>query len=146
LPVAASSVIQPWFDFEGNEIQELDKIEETSQLSYTITQDGGESIIVFGWDRDKQKASRALVDAFLAIPDNQKATAACLLAFAYGENTFFQMSWWDALYEMQQHRVRLTMSFATGGLEDRGQQRQVMNPKVSPFGVAIGVKEIVVID
>lgn len=143
LPVVATSVIQPWVDFEGNILQDLQRVKDPSQIVYSLTVDAGRSLLMLCWEQDPQGASERFVDSYVSLSEEHKARAACLMSFVYGENTFFRKGWWDGLTIAQQRRTRQAMAFGTGGVEDKAKVDVVLNPRFSPFAVNVAVAGIV---
>jgi hypothetical protein len=140
MPIVSSAAIQPWFDFEGNRLQDLIHTAEPDQLAFSLTCVGGASVLIFCWERDDNLAAKKLVDSFLKQPDRYKATAAALLAMGYSENTYLRMSWWDALQPRQQERVHEVIQFGTCGPEHRAIRARVMNTSISPIRINVGVR------
>jgi hypothetical protein len=142
IPLISSSEILPWFNFEGDLIQDLIELDEPDQMAFALTYIGNRSALICCWEGDEHSAARQLLNSYLKQPDNLKATAAALMALGYAENTYMRKSWWDSLYPRQQERVREIMDFGTGGPEDHGIRSEIMNTALAPFKIDTAVKEI----
>lgn len=107
LPIVACTAFHPEFDFEGNRLQYLGRgAAEFGYIALTVTAFAGETIAVFGWIGEPDGPAGELVDSFLKIADQEKATALVRLLFVQTDNLFLHPSWWDSLTDTEKSRFR----------------------------------------
>ena len=119
LPVVACGAISPEYDFVGNNLQSLLRLDSPiEQSAFNLTSVDGESIAIFGW-LDNAGPAEQLAASFRRIPTAAKANAAVSFAFAYLENTMMRPSWWEALPDVIRREAfeHFTAGFPTRGID-----------------------------
>lgn len=100
-----SGAMQPEYDFQGNQLQELS---DTSTLldhitfSLVATDTGGAA--VFGW-YGENKASEALITSLHSLQDVQIPDAITRYVFESYENVYASPDWWEGLDASSQEKL-----------------------------------------
>ena len=134
LPLSATGAFIPEHDFSGNLLHKLDEV-DVDLTAISLSFSGENSVMVFAWHEDDSGRARKLAESFSALPDDQKATGAALLAFVYSENIYLTPSWWDGLDADTQSRIERLV--AVGALGDRPADELLIDQ--CPFSIEVGV-------
>lgn len=97
LPFVAAGAFMPEYDFNGNELQDLNSRNSLEHIALNVTVLGQTTVAILGWIGDENEPAAKLVSQLAAKPQIQKADAILFLAIEYLENIYFKPSWWDGL-------------------------------------------------
>jgi hypothetical protein len=104
LCISSTGAINPNRDLEGNRLQDLqeDLTLETLLFGMAATDDGGAAVFI--WP-DKEVAPRTFVESLLKNGGDRLPSFLVQFMFAFIENTFFSVRWWDSLSEIQRSHL-----------------------------------------
>lgn len=129
LPFAASGVFVVEIDFAGRALPSLRAGGHFSQVALNITVVGRSTCMILAWFGGIQSSAAKLVESFKSLPEDNKASAALILALEHLENFFCRPSWWDGL--RPKDRERLDAKIA-GGMHEIRKIDALVEPGLNP--------------
>ena len=130
--IVCGGTISPSHDFDGKQIQDLDKlgVDRFALVSFSLmaTEKGG--VAVFAWHKEDAIVAQAFVESLLTKPAAAIPDALVRMAYELIENTFASPTWWEGLPEADRNALesRLlngahpTLPVAPDGLSDDGRK------------------------
>lgn len=102
-PVMASGAVNPDFDFEGKQIQDLLMLDVRPDLiSLNSFYDGKHGYIVFSWLEHCSESASKLLSSLQGKPQEIRLTLIVQYMFSNFENVFISPDWWEELSTEQQ--------------------------------------------
>lgn len=135
LPVAISSVVAPFSDFDGSVIQNLKNSSVKAQyMVFNSFSSNGVGYVVFSWFR-----SDNVIDVFIDSLICEGASIfnkLIVLFFGTSENLFVSPSWYDSL--LSEQKITIDRLINTGISDYGGDYYDVLNMKNSPVDFSQG--------
>lgn len=105
LCVASTGLVSVTRDLDGNILQELhDPNSDQQSLLYGMTCDDQVGYVVLIWP-DYQDAPKKFIESVIARGENKLSDILVQFMFAFVENTYFALVWWDTLSEEQKNHL-----------------------------------------
>lgn len=135
LPVAISSVVAPFSDFDGSVIQNLkDSSVKAQYMVFNSFSSNGKGYVVFSWFKGNN-----VIDVFietLICDDASIFNKLIILFFGTSENLFVSPSWYDCL--LSEQKITIERLINTGVSDYGGDYYDVLNMKNSPVDFSQG--------
>ncbi|HEY2626414.1 MAG TPA: hypothetical protein VGI41_06655 [Candidatus Udaeobacter sp.] len=111
----ASSAFLPEWDFNGNKLQDLSRLDDFYPICFSVWAKGNESAVVFCWHKSADNVCNPFIDSLRESQAHRLANRILGMAFEYSENIVFRADWWESIpHRDQQYLAKRVMS----GVED----------------------------
>jgi hypothetical protein len=111
----ASGAFLPEWDFKGDRLQDLSRIEDFKPICFSAWATGDQSAAVFCWHDSADAVCIPFIDSLRESQANRLANRILAMAFEYSENIVFRSDWWQAIeLRDQENLTRRVIS----GIED----------------------------
>lgn len=118
LPVVASGVFHPEFDFHDIALQKLGRVvTQYEHIAFNLTVLNGKSVAIFGWTHPMDGPALKFAASYCALDKHEKANAAIHLALEQLENVYFKPSWWNNLHSALHKDARKRIKSGGPGME-----------------------------
>lgn len=96
--IMCSGIMQPHFDFLGNQLQDLADLDERlDMLTMSLIANEEHGAAVFAWRNDSDRSCRALIETLLEMKIEAIPYALVRFAFDSFENLYMAPDWWENL-------------------------------------------------
>ena len=95
----ASTAFLPEWDFEGNQLQNLDEIESFYGLAFSVWAANDDSAAVLCWHESADEICMPFVQSIQRIDESRLSNRLLSVAFEVSDNVIMKPSWWEGLMD-----------------------------------------------
>jgi hypothetical protein len=111
----ASAMLLPEWDFLGQQLQDLQTLDDFYPVCFSAWAAGGSAAAIFCWHVSADHVCRPFIDSLRKAKPHRLADRILAMAFEYSENVVFRSDWWAAIPEMCR---RLLANRVMSGVDD----------------------------
>jgi len=115
--ILSVGAFSPEFDFLGRRLQSLSDL-NLDEISLSILTADGKAIVILAWLKPNN-ISKQFSETFIAQPEDLRSTLLIQTAFEHLENTCANISWWDAIKNVERNSLIGRMQHTLDSLEPR---------------------------
>lgn len=119
IPVVASSITNPTYDFESNYLQSLAVLDKAAeQIIFNAFNSNGKGFLVFSWLKESDTIE-SFISSLLKISKSNMFSYLVNFLFSSAENIFISPNWWDMLEAVEQKKIEALFELGSDYIEGR---------------------------